>query len=283
MHKIPNLKSFRNAKDFFAEFYQINQPHLSHRSFSAEIDWPVSLLGDMIQGRKKLTVNRALEFSKFANLNSVQSEYLLMLCLKEVNNEGVQSYANTYLDTEGVVIDQDPSAPLESHHLISAETYSKTDFMVLHAFLTWSKGQVDFEQISQRLPAFPKFRDPEFVTGLISKMNEDEIIEGSMPLVKILKKNLLAPVSTVRSRNAYLDLFKQISELTPDKVAWRAGTVIFPNSKINELKDKMNALTSWILMTSQQGEPTEASPLNEHTILQIVLSAFELLDLQDSK
>jgi hypothetical protein len=288
MTKLPPLKDYQSAQEFFRDFYQLNQPHLSHRRFAVEIDWPVSLLGDMIQGRKPLTVNRAVEFAKHFDLNSVYCEHLIMLSLRCVDNEDVRAFAGDYLKTEGAKMRMDGNQ--QTHHLVSAELYSHAECMILHAYLTWSKGALDFDKLAGHLPAFPRFKDREFVEGLLKKMtddgiiekNENKSIEAAAPRFNILKENLVAPGLKAQPQIAHLKLFKQICEATPSKVDWSAGTVIFPKNRIKELNDKRTALRTWILMTADRTGPNGANPEDDHTILQIDLSTFELLDADRS-
>lgn len=275
--RIPPLKKYDSAKSFFQDFYQVNQPDMTHRSFAMEICWPSSLLGDIMQGRKPLTVNRAVEFANFMKLNSIQCEHLIILALKEVDNSGVQAYATTYLETEGASLNYDPEIGSDTHDFVSADVYGDVEYMVLHAFLTWSKGEIDLERLPSYLPAFPKFRDREFVANLLARMGAEGVIEGAAPKIKILKKNLLAP-NPVAARKNYLESFQRVCDLTPEKVDWSAGSVIFPKKQISELNERIKALTHWVLMTASREEPDETSDPAKHTILQLDLSVFEILE-----
>jgi hypothetical protein len=279
--QIPHLKNFRSAKDFFQEFYRLNQPDLSHRGFANEIDWPVSLLGDMMQGRKPLTVNRAVEFARFFDLNSLEHEYLIVLALKEVNNRGVQEYAENYLATEGFPFPTDPHispelSPAGTHspHFISEGLYCDTDYMMMHSFIDWTGGTFSMDEVPDLLPAYPAFRDKKYISDILDRMRADGIIAGEPPQIRLLKPDLAVTDFQGKSTVYFLELFKRIQELTPKEVFFQTGTVIFPTRRVKELRARIRALRNWTLMTSVRERPAQEGRATEHTILTLDLSIF---------
>lgn len=173
------MKSYPTAREFFRAYYEINQPGLSHRKFAKAIGWPTSLLGDMIQGRKMLTLNRAIEFAKFMDLNNAQAQYMMMLSLKSADNPTVRDYAEKFMKLE----DLDGEGNF----------YSDSDYVILHSYLKSSKGAADVKAIADSLPAFPQFKDETYVKGIISRMQADGVIRGEFPQFEVVKTQVLAP------------------------------------------------------------------------------------------
>jgi hypothetical protein len=276
--KLPPLEKYHRAQDFFRDFYELNQPNITYRSFAAEIGWPASLLCDMVHGLKVLAVERAIEFASAMNLNSVQQARLIMLALKEVRNIDVQEYAINYLETEGAQLKLGEGLQIDTDQVIKEETYGNVEYMVLYSFLTWSKGEISLEALPSYLPCFPAFRNRAFILELLSEMRAEGLIEGDAPNVKVLKKHLISTKPNPVSKKSYLNSFSRITELSPEKVRWSAGTVIFPKKRLSELIEKRNALRDWILTTSTREEPTAKTDPNKHTILQIALLICEILE-----
>jgi hypothetical protein len=245
--KLPPLEKYHRAQDFFRDFYELNQPNITYRSFAAEIGWPASLLCDMVHGLKVLAVERAIEFASAMNLNSVQQARLIMLALKEVRNIDVQEYAINYLETEGAQLKLGEGLQIDTDQVIKEETYGNVEYMVLYSFLTWSKGEISLEALPSYLPCFPAFRNRAFILELLSEMRAEGLIEGDAPNVKVLKKHLISTKPNPVSKKSYLNSFSRITELSPEKVRWSAGTVIFPKKRLSELIEKRNALRDWIL------------------------------------
>jgi hypothetical protein len=288
--QIPHLKNFRRAKEFFREFYRLNQPNLSQRNIASKLDWPASFLGDVMQGRKHLTVNRAVEFARFFNLNGVECEYLIMLALKEVNNPAVREYAENYLNTEGFPFPTDPHISPElsktdenTPHFIPEDTYCDTDYMILHSFIAWSNGTFELHELPNLLPAYPAFRDGNYVLNILARMRDDGIIAGEPPALRLLKPNLVVTDFTGKSIVPFLELFKRVQEITPEKVFWQTGSLIFPICKVRELHAKIRALRSWALMTSVHDKPKQDGRCMEHTILHFNLSTYGNLTRIDSR
>lgn len=276
--KVTPVNEFKTAQDFFADFYKINQPDMSHRRFSFAIDWPSSLLGDIMQGRKPLTLNRAFEFAKFMELTSFQSEYLMMLAMREVTNEHVRHYANDFLQHEGTRFWPDTESALPGFSVLNEETFSDVDMLLIHIYLYWSQGRLNPQELQKHMPAFTQFQNQEYVLQILNKLIAKGIIEKNGNDYKILKTGLLSKTAGASAHKAYYDAYIQIAENQLNKVDWSAGTLTFPKKYLGELKEKRNALINWILSKDTHESQAFGRP-EDHTILMLNLSSYEILDL----
>lgn len=85
----PSILEFSDSAHFFAEFVKINknQSHpISGRQISRQLNWPASLIVDIIKKRKPLTPQRAGEFARFFELNSMEFERLISISLMETGD-----------------------------------------------------------------------------------------------------------------------------------------------------------------------------------------------------
>jgi len=275
MYKVPSVLRFKDSKLFFQEFYQCNLPLISHRKFSDEIDWPISLLGDLIQGRKSLSVNRAVEFANFAKLTSVHCEHLIMMGLREAENPAAQTYAKDYLEKSAFQV-TDPTnnyvletPPTNEHH---------PERGILRNYLVWTQGQMDFEMLAKVLPSFKKFQDPEFVKQLLQEMADLGIIDGTTAPIKVLKKNILNRQPDRDFFEKGYKVFLDLIETDPRNAVAFQGAGLFPRNKLHELLHKQNALQKWIMATTAVSElPPDHKP-EDYTILLTSLSFGELLE-----
>jgi hypothetical protein len=287
MFKCPTIKAFKNAPDFFNEFYVINQPQMSHRIFADALQWPASLLGDIIQRRKPLSVNRAVEFGRYFNLHSVEIEHLIMLSLQEVNNPGVKDYAAEYLSTEGYAFPMSPTSPYiensveQEIHYYSEDLFADPEVRVLHAFLRWANGEVNLEDLPLFLPVHPSFKNKEHVLKVFAKMREAGLIEGEVPNVRVSKKNLVVEKFTGKYLEPFQEVYRRILQMTPEKTYMNNTTVVFPVAKTPELKSRMLALNTWAVMTAAREAPQGDGRWNEHTILHLEMGAYGTLTRAD--
>jgi hypothetical protein len=93
--KILNIQNYQDYKSYFRDFLLENKtfdPKFSHRSFAKRLNWPVSLVNDVISERKSLTLSRCLEFCTFATFSEEQTRYFLFLCLMNHPNERLRNF-----------------------------------------------------------------------------------------------------------------------------------------------------------------------------------------------
>lgn len=276
MYKVPHLQDCKNAQEFFRKLYEINQPKLSHRKFAGELNWPVSYLGDVIQGRKKLTVNRAIQLATALQLNAFQHEYLLMLALQEVDSAGVRNYAQSFLSTEGTPLGNDPLVE-NSKYIFTENADHFHERSYLSYYLQRSQGQLDLEDLREMFPAIPLFAEKEWVLDLLMKMKADGQVDGHIPPIKVLQPHLMRVNGSTETWLEELDILRQVWQLTSDDISPSSGGLLFPVSKMLELRDRRNALVSWVLRTSEQHPVTSESKKEDHTILHMMFSVFEIL------
>jgi hypothetical protein len=64
----------------------------SIRNFARKSGWPISYANDLLAGRKRLTVQRSLQFARFLQLSESETDQLILLTLKEHEDPGVQQH-----------------------------------------------------------------------------------------------------------------------------------------------------------------------------------------------
>jgi hypothetical protein len=86
--EIPNIFTYSDINQFFTAFVKFTLPQwgLSQRAFSRSIGWPASYVPDVISGRKKFTLERAVEFGNHIDVTSEEFEMLLFLAIHSVVN-----------------------------------------------------------------------------------------------------------------------------------------------------------------------------------------------------
>jgi hypothetical protein len=273
MYTSPKISNFQVASEFFREFYKQNHPALSHRKFAAEIGWPVSLLGDMIQGRKRLSINRAIEFSNFLKLDSVQCEHLILLSLKDVENPEVQNFAQSLLKK----VSFDRVNPEVFEVVEDTKDYFQERSALRH-YLIWSQGRLEYEMLPQHLPSYLSLKDPKFVRERLEEMVRDGIIDQVTPPIQVLKKNILRGGPRRQSFQEGFEAALNLLEARPENTYYAQGVLMFPRSQLLELYNRRCALESWLLATAAVTElPADYNP-DDYSIIYASLSIGEVLD-----
>jgi len=91
---VPNLMEFDNYREFLKTFFKTNseKSYFSSRYLARKLEWPHSLLHDIIGNRKDLSLARAIVLSGFLRLDYKSTEYLISLVLKENKNKHLADY-----------------------------------------------------------------------------------------------------------------------------------------------------------------------------------------------
>ena len=89
-----NIYTYENYYDYLRDFFQFHgkKKGFSKHAFSVRIEWPLSLVNDLLARRRKLTVNRALEFCAHIELDKHATDYFIVLILKESDKEHVKEH-----------------------------------------------------------------------------------------------------------------------------------------------------------------------------------------------
>ena len=130
--RCPDINQYNSISLFLQEVYSLNKKankNASFRYFALKLKWPVSYLNDIIKGRKKLTIKRALELGLFLKLDAVDLERLIYLSLKQFEDKTTNDYFSKKLteefDSKTYFKSAKTEEPLPDHfHLIDESIYS---------------------------------------------------------------------------------------------------------------------------------------------------------------
>lgn len=79
---VPSIFQFSDSSNFFKKLVSLNKSKdqsLSGREISKKLNWPTSLIVDMVKERRPLTPQRASEFGRFAKFNALELERLIWI------------------------------------------------------------------------------------------------------------------------------------------------------------------------------------------------------------
>jgi hypothetical protein len=93
----PPIFVFSDCRSYFEAFWIENKTHafFSSRYLANKLNWSHSYFHDVKSGRKKMTIQKCLEFAFFGKLHHLEVKYLLLLVLKDSDHDLTKQYANT--------------------------------------------------------------------------------------------------------------------------------------------------------------------------------------------
>lgn len=190
--KIPNVKRFNSAISFFEKMYELNKAErstFSYRVFASKIKWPASYLVDVIKGRKKLTLSRAIQFATVFKLNASQTEHLISICLAENDDKGVSQHFKERLKIKDLTAEK--SASISRYIRTGPDLRSS----YLRELIIWGQGQKSISELLKAQVAFPDLLKPSELKKSLNVLLERNLIEEIKPnfyKAKKEKKDTLA-------------------------------------------------------------------------------------------
>jgi len=98
---VPSILQFSDSSNFFKKLVSLNNSKdhfISGREISKKLNWPISLMVDIVKERRPLTPQRASEFGRFAKFNALELERLIWISLMETGDEHIRLFFKAKLD-----------------------------------------------------------------------------------------------------------------------------------------------------------------------------------------
>lgn len=245
-YKLPSLYEVKTAKDFFKEFIELNKSrkNFSQRGFSKKLNWPISYISDIISGRRNFTVQRAVEFSQFLNLDTLDFEKIIFL--------SVQNLFPQYQDEIEKVKN------LKNNKIFSATSNQKilsAKIFLVFECINWLKDQATFENILEL-----NYRQK------IEKVELKKILQILIEnkLTQINKSKYINLVDTICFDDKITNeaeglLHKEFSEFFQNYLTNKIGPANYMSSvmqmsreSFNELSQKLISLRNWTVEVAKR-------------------------------
>lgn len=260
--KIPDIQTYDDGRTFLKDVYELNKDkNASFRFYASKLKWPVSYLNEVIQGRKKLSLARALEFGLFLKLDSVDLERLVFLALKDSETPGIQSYFNKKISEEVKttgyfhVSAKPESAAPESAVIVPKEVYADISLLAIFDTITWAEGRIRPSEISKLLYSFSALQDHDVLATKLKTLEEHGYItqlrdaDQNVIGFKFIRKQLLfsATSETAPLMAQYADNYVRFLN-NPRSRGWIAsGFVKIPRSRLSAVKKRVTSLRNWLM------------------------------------
>ncbi len=280
MDLLPPSK-YKNITSYFKDFYTKNKEkhsYFSYQYFSKATQWPNSLLNDIINERRKLTIARIIQFSSALKMNSNDTEYLIHLLMKDSKEDHVRDYYEKSIKKS---FNADHVKTLE----VDDDVFADIDYIVIHELLVWAKKKLDPQVVTDLLELSDSI-NPEKVNEVYQKLEEIGAIKFHGDEIEVLADNLFL---SQNSNHSFIDIKKSYLEQTRKFVegSYPPGLLNFvhlelPNEAIPDVIDRMTMLRNWIMETSQETrERRREGEELETQIFQVDLNLFPLFNKEN--
>jgi hypothetical protein len=250
---IPSLFDQSDASSFFATFVAANahRKSFSQRSFSLKIKWPISYIPDLIKGRKKFSIERAIQFGNFVKLDPIDFEKLIYLAI-----------ASSHDKEENLGRIKSIKSGEHRENAFNAKINS-AKVMLVFTGIGWLKEFATekniFDLVAERNVSV------EETKAILKFLLEDKIITVKDSVYIPLMHELSIDTATIPSGDYTLWLeFLKFQEIfyakKPAKFSsFSSWLVVLENSRLEEIKKRMDAFRHWIIEISNIDEQLDSS------------------------
>ncbi len=265
--------------EYFKEFYEFNKqkyPNFSYQYFSNKAQWPNSLLGDIINERRGLTVGRAVQFISALNMDHLDSEHLIYLIFKGSNNPQVKSFFSEAIQKK---FNFDHYRELEVKDL----AFKDIDYLGVFELLLWAKEKLSPEKVCQLLGLSSSIT-PEKVTLIYSKLEEVGAVKFHPDnSIEALVDSVFYSTSGEEDKLEWLFLqFSKNNRAYSKK--WYTPHVLntfyleLPMDRMEEILDKMIMMRNWLMELSFEMREKKKTEKKEGLVFQADMNLFPIMD-----
>jgi hypothetical protein len=247
--EIPDLAECATARDFVQRLIDVNRARngaLSIRWFGQRLDWPASYINDVLADRKQLTLQRALELAKAFDLDMIQTEQLVLLCLASSREAPIAHHFRTELDRR--------FSKKETEAVSSLGILGTVEALHVFALLGWTLKRLPTRKIIEALYTLPDL-DPVRVDAIIVALEREKLItidaNGAVTVEAKRREFMLGPQAVADRQRLTLGLIDSLRSYiesprrqSPGKFTFKLATI---HPKYADLLEaRVQQLSAWI-------------------------------------
>lgn len=274
------LTDYNCYVEYFKDFYNFNKEkysYFSHVYFSKQTKWPNSLLGDIINKRRALTLNRAIQFCDALNFNETDTEYFVFLVLKQSPNNNVSTFFTKYLSNN---YDKKIDIPLE----VDTAIFKDIDYLAVYELTKWARKKLDPKIVCDLLELRSNL-DEKKVLLIYKRLEEYKIVkflENSE--VQILVENLILSIFGKKQKDQiqwllfqYAENYKNYFSVCTFPHRFFSSTIELPMDHIDDIFDRFVMTRNWLHALSRETTMAKKEKLDDTLLFQLDMNIFPII------
>ena len=292
----PNISLYSELLPYLQDFFVLNKsrnPKFSYRFLAMKLQWSAPYLNDVIKGRKKLSLPRALEFIQYVGLKGAKAERFLFLYLSDSSTDFSQSFLKkSALESTNTLKEHQRAMDFEEFEKMQ----TLLDYYILY-FIELNKGAWSVETFLSQLTLSikPSKQLTEMVFNRLIKNNflkcnsdksiyeiciNDQLIfdQSAISETEIQKRRLEALVS--QEKEYVLNYQNYLSNpFFPNKRTFCSGIINLDMELFSEAVDRIYALRNYLYELDVKGQARYAEAQGpESRVWQFSINLFSLFE-----
>lgn len=285
---IPDINNYNNYKLFFKDLYLLNNSKnsvWSYRKIASQVKWPASLLNEIINGKRSLSLDRALEFANVVGMDGFDTERLIFLVLakaktnkhKRYFEEKINQKIHTDLHKKLEIVDE-KSGYLE----VGEDIYSDITLLLILDFLNLDRSKKVRPLDIYRYLSISELKNKNVILEKIKFLESKKLLKIEMVNNKI---NQIIPLCHKlhflinRENIHHMSQFMKITQnnLSRNTQGWVCSAFIkISRENIQEVLKRYEEFRGYIL-NLENNQTEEDKPL----LFQLDLNLLNRIDIQE--
>ncbi|MBC7465148.1 MAG: hypothetical protein H7256_04090 [Bdellovibrio sp.] len=297
----PNISLYAELVPFFNDFYTLNKEKnkkFSYQYLANKLDWSAPYLNDIFKGRKRLSLNRAIEFINLLELKGAKAERFLILYLADsdptfaisaIKHDALAS-TNASVKSSNQKLEKSNQCETDNDYQIMMYVYYNKGNWSAEKFIkeltVTTKPSIGFlDALIKRLVATKRLSF-DSTTGLYSVPSQEHVLLHATEKNKD-DEQIVNEISRI-SRHYARTFLDYLQKPLMGRSLFTVGTVSLDAESYLEVKDRIRALHNYMIDVSAKSQakfdlkPDVANAKNKVWQYQFnVFSVFEDQDLQE--
>lgn len=275
---IPSIFQFADSSNFLKKLVSLNKandPPISGREISKKLNWPISLMVDIVKERRPLTPQRASEFGRFAKFNALELERLIWISLMETGDEHIRTFFKAKLDlkAEQVLL---PAVPIVEAELQYCVDMAASVLMQEQTPLTAAEIK---ERLNNKKISLKKLKQ---AIALIEK--HEILVWDAKKKSFIQKKNLeydnynkkdSSPFKNIEIHHHYAKNFLEFIENPKLPSAYISSCITISNKQFMPIALQLFQIKNWLVGLSRENRAASIAK-SDLRLMQLDLNFFKI-------
>ncbi len=296
----PNINLYDDFISYLEDFFSINKSQnskFSYRYLALKLNWSAPYLNDVIKGRKKLSLGKAVELINYIGLKGAKAERFLFLYLSNVNPE----FSHSSVHKDAILA---RNAEREHSRAMSLDEFEKLstllDYYILY-FLELNKGVWNIDDFINKLTIQSK-PSKEIVQFTFNRLEKNNYVILD-PKTSLYKLNVTDQLIFDQDQDCKTELetrrlesllqqekeyaknyFNYLKMPIKDKRAFCSGIINLDMELFTEAQDRIFALRNYLYELDAKGQQRYAEAKGpESRVWQFSINIFSLFENQETE
>jgi uncharacterized protein (TIGR02147 family) len=270
--KIPQVNECRTAREFVERLLEINRESkaFSHRFLAKKLKFPTAYLSDVVKGRRRLNLARAVQMTQSLKMDPLDTDYLITLVLKDSSTGTARTYFEERTRKRFFKSDQMSTNDPEGR-------FSRIETLAINSLAPGLPARTAVDDLKRKLVTFPDLTRDEIAWTLAALVRYECLVvddSGHYQFKKgvFIQSDNVNPNSDPVHRQ-YANNFIRYYELRYGPATMNSAFIRLPYHSFEKVRERIMQFRDWLF---ELNHPPGSKDEQLHMVFQFDLNMFPI-------